>query len=151
ILICGFIVFAFPFNIYFEPFTSGIGVLCTPDFLTQKGSFGPFLFEANHCQRSPWWQLLTIYGLFLFFSLSLFIFYLRFIKYVLNKIDYFVSIIILYSFFLLMIPEFIYAKDIYPQHYRANTMFKLSYQAFMMLSIASSYSAVRVLKSTKNI
>ncbi|MBI3384946.1 hypothetical protein HY030_02000 [Candidatus Gottesmanbacteria bacterium] len=40
---------------------------------------------------------------------------------------------------LLIFPEFFYIKDIYPQHYRANTMFKLGYQAFIMLSLASGY------------
>ncbi|MFA5770947.1 MAG: DUF2298 domain-containing protein, partial [Patescibacteria group bacterium] len=39
--------------------------------------------------------------------------------------------------FLTIIPEFFYIKDIYPQHFRANTMFKLGYQAFSMMGIAS--------------
>ena len=37
--------------------------------------------------------------------------------------------------FLIAIPEFIYARDIYPNHPRANTMFKLTYQAFIMMGI----------------
>jgi len=48
-------------------------------------------------------------------------------------------ILILFSFglFLTIIPEFFYIKDIYPAHFRANTMFKLGYQAFSMMGIAS--------------
>jgi uncharacterized membrane protein len=41
---------------------------------------------------------------------------------------------------LIATPEFIYAKDIYPAHYRANTMFKLGYQAFIMMSLVTSFS-----------
>ncbi|EKD53555.1 MAG: hypothetical protein ACD_61C00017G0001 [uncultured bacterium] len=36
---------------------------------------------------------------------------------------------------LLVIPELIYAKDIYPDHPRANTMFKLTYQASIMIGL----------------
>jgi uncharacterized membrane protein len=35
-------------------------------------------------------------------------------------------------------------KDIYPAHYRANTMFKLGYQAFMMLGLSSAYILFRL-------
>ena len=39
---------------------------------------------------------------------------------------------------LLLLPEIIYVKDIYPEAYqRFNTMFKLTYQAFILLSISS--------------
>jgi len=36
---------------------------------------------------------------------------------------------------LIVIPEIIYAKDIYPDHPRANTMFKLTYQASILIGI----------------
>ena len=36
---------------------------------------------------------------------------------------------------LLIIPELIFARDIYPSHPRANTMFKLTYQAFIMMGL----------------
>lgn len=36
---------------------------------------------------------------------------------------------------LIIIPEIVYARDIYPNHPRANTMFKLTYQAFIMMGI----------------
>jgi len=41
-----------------------------PKFLTDIGKIGPFLFEANHCQRSPLWQLIMLYGFFYFFVFS---------------------------------------------------------------------------------
>ncbi|MBM3283494.1 hypothetical protein FJY90_04530 [Candidatus Gottesmanbacteria bacterium] len=58
--------------------------------------------------------------------------------------DIFVLLMILISTFLLAFPEFFYIKDIYPAHYRANTMFKLGYQAFMMLGISSAYILFRI-------
>ena len=39
------------------------------------------------------------------------------------------------AWMLLVIPELIYVKDIYPSHPRANTMFKLTYQSFVLMSI----------------
>ncbi|MFI5265703.1 MAG: DUF2298 domain-containing protein, partial [Candidatus Levyibacteriota bacterium] len=50
---------------------------------------------------------------------------------------------------LIIIPEFIYVKDIYPQHYRANTMFKLVYQAFIMLSLSSAYIIAYLMSTLK--
>lgn len=59
--------------------------------------------------------------------------------------DFVVLVLILVSTLLLIFPEIFYVKDIYPQHYRANTMFKLGYQAFIMLSIVSVYVFQRIL------
>jgi uncharacterized membrane protein len=53
-------------------------------------------------------------------------------------------IFFMFGFFLIIIPEFFYVKDIYPQHFRANTMFKLGYQAFTMMGIASVYVFYRI-------
>lgn len=139
-----FLIFSFPYNFNFKPFASGIGVLCSPSFLTKIGTVGPFLFEAQHCQRSYWWELLMLYGFFYFF-VSSFLFILARTKKVLRT-DAFILILIILSTFLILLPEFIYVKDIYPAHYRANTMFKLVFQAFIMLSISSSYIFTRILK-----
>lgn len=158
LLVGGFIIFTLPFSIYFKPFVSGIGIVCAPSFLIDGfsvgnfhfigGKLGPFLFESNkeinHCQHSPLWQLLTLYGFFYFFVISFCIFMYKKTK-ELNLQDIFIFILILFSTLLIIVPEFIYAKDIYPQHYRANTMFKLVYQSFMMLSISSAYIAVRLI------
>lgn len=147
ILGLGFIIFSFPFSSNFKPFVSGIGFICAPQFLTEIGKLGPFLFEVNHCQRSPLWQLIILYGFFYFFVLS-FILFLRFKKtYKPNKSDVFVAFLIILSTLLIIIPEFIYVKDIYPAHYRANTMFKLTYEAFIMLSIACGYIIVKIISN----
>jgi len=46
---------------------------------------------------------------------------------------------------LLLIPELVYVSDIYSRGYhRANTMFKLTYQAFIMFCIAAGYIMARV-------
>ena len=149
-IILGFVAFSFPFSLNFKPFVSGIGVLCAPSFLTDLGNLGPFLFEVNHCQKSPLWQLVLLYGFFYFFVIS-FILFLKFKKnYKISKSDIFILVLILLSSLVLIIPEFVYIKDIYPQHYRANTMFKLSYEAFIMLSISSAYILVKLLSSIKN-
>ncbi len=133
-----YVLFTLPFNLNFKPFVSGIGVLCAPDFLIKIGKIGPFLFEANHCQRSPFWMLLILYGFFYFFATALVIKILR-LKKTPTTILY-TLLLILLSTILIATPEFIYAKDIYPAHYRANTMFKLGYQAFIMLSLVSGFS-----------
>ncbi|HVT01446.1 MAG TPA: DUF2298 domain-containing protein [Patescibacteria group bacterium] len=145
-----FVIFTLPFSLTFKPFASGIGVLCAPDFLTKMGHIGPFLFEANHCQKTTWWEFLTLYGAFYFFVISLLIFMARTKKKILET-DIFVLILTILATILIIVPEFIYLKDIYPAHYRANTMFKLVYQSFMLLSIVSSYTIVRIITSTKNI
>ena len=45
---------------------------------------------------------------------------------------------------LVLIPELVYVKDIYEANYpRANTMFKLSYQAFIMFGMMMAYALVR--------
>ena len=47
---------------------------------------------------------------------------------------------------LVFLPEVIYVVDIYSgDHYRANTMFKLTYQAFILFGIMMSYVLVRTL------
>ncbi|HAJ74536.1 MAG TPA: hypothetical protein DCM49_07070 [Lachnospiraceae bacterium] len=45
---------------------------------------------------------------------------------------------------LVMIPELVYVRDIYEEYYpRANTMFKLTYQAFIMFGIMTGYVLIR--------
>jgi len=148
----GFIIFIIPFSLNFKPFASGIGILCAPKFLTDIGKFGPFLFEANHCQHSPLWQLAILYGFFYFWIISFAVFLFSKVKskyFSITPSDIFVGILIILSTLLIIIPEFIYVKDIYPAHYRANTMFKLVYQAFIMLSLSSGYIIVRLFAEDK--
>lgn len=143
IVLAGFLVFTLPYNMSFKPFASGIGVLCSPDFLVSKEKLGPLIFEKDHCQHSPWWQLIMLYGFFYFFVITFLIFTMRAKK--LFQVDQFVLLLIILSTILILLPEFIYVKDIYPAHYRANTMFKLVFQAFIMLSLTSGYIIARIL------
>lgn len=147
LIVASFAVFVTPYSLYFDPsaIVSGIGVLCAPDFLTNIGKIGPFLFEENHCQRSPWWQLLLLYGFFFFFVIIFAIKILRSEDH--SPADVFVLLITILATALILIPEFFYVKDIYPAHYRANTMFKLVFQAFIMLSICSSYIIIKTISS----
>ena len=152
ILGVGFIIFIVTFSLNFKPFASGIGILCAPKFLTDIGKFGPFLFETNHCQHSPLWQLAILYGFFYFWVISFAIFLFSKVKskyFSITSSDIFIGALIILSTILIIIPEFIYVKDIYPAHYRANTMFKLVYQSFIMLSLSSGYIIIRLLTDDK--
>lgn len=164
LLFFGFLIFTIPFNLNFNPakIVGGIGIVCAPDFLTEihsgqvtpgaqqtVGRLGPFLFEKNHCRRTPFWQMTILYGFFYFFAIAFIIHFLRNRK-TQNASDIFIFLLIGMGTILIIIPEFLYVKDIYPDHYRANTMFKLVYQAFIMLSIVSAYTAIKILRSTKN-
>jgi len=152
-----FLISSLPFLLNFRPFVSGIGVLCAPKNLFGK-QIGPFLFEEGKCQKSPLYMLLLLWGFFYyqvigFLTLIVFpkiktFFMKRKMKDIANfwlsPSDFFILILILISTLLLIFPEFFYLKDIYPAHYRANTMFKLGYQAFIMLGIASGYIIFRI-------
>jgi uncharacterized membrane protein len=152
VLIGSFILFSLPFSMNFSPFVSGIGMNCAPNYLVELSKIGPFLFENGNCQPSAFWMLFVLWGFF-WVSFALFLINHFFIKKWDKKtVSYDIFFMILFAFgiFLTLIPEFFYIKDIYPQHFRANTMFKLGYQAFMMMGIASGITFFR-LKQTANI
>lgn len=150
VMILSFLLFSFPFSSHFSPFVSGIGLNCSPDFLVRLAKLGPFLFEKGNCQPDPLWMLFVLWG---FFWICFFLFFI--VKYIQQKrkehtsplhtaIDDFIFICFVFGTILIFIPEFFYIKDIYPAHFRANTMFKLGYQAFMIMGIASAYTFFRV-------
>ncbi|MCS7093098.1 MAG: DUF2298 domain-containing protein [Patescibacteria group bacterium] len=135
-----FLLFSYPFSSHFSPFISGIGVNCPPDFLARLERLGPLIFEVDKCQVSPLWMLFVIWG---FFWISFFLFLLSLKSVEIKnksskKIINFLIVIFSFGNLLIFIPEFFYVKDIYPNHFRANTMFKLGYQAFILMSLASS-------------
>ncbi len=173
VLVVGaFWFFSKPFSYFFEPFVSGIGVNCSPSFLTDLQKLGPFLFEQGNCQVTEPWMFLILWGFF-WMSALLFFFTLgvehRYFedlwRYVRRKsprpykpeddhfspVDIFVLVVFAYGTFLVLVPEFFYIKDIYPQHFRANTLFKMGYQAFIMMSFASAYVLYRILVVYKGI
>ncbi len=147
-----------PFLLHFKSFVSGIGVNCPPAFLANT-KIGPFLFEGvEKCQKSPLWMMAVLWGLFLYcgtwliarifnFQFSIFNQTKKFsMATKITQIEKILLIFFIFSIGLLIFPEFFYFKDIYPAHFRSNTMFKLGYQAFIMLSIVSAYTIVTIKK-----
>jgi len=151
LLVTSFILVSLPFSFFFKPFASHVGLICAPDFLLKIGQIGPILFEKGYCEHSLLWQLLILYGFFFFWIISLFIFlYFKYRKKNLPAIDFAVLSIATIGIFIIFIPEFVYLKDIYTTYFRANTMFKLVYQAFILLSLVSGYSIYRILKGIRH-
>lgn len=141
-----------PFLAHFSSFVSGLAVNCPPAFLADH-KIGPILFEGvEKCQHSPLWMMWLLWGFFIycgvFFIISRFprikVSKFKFIQ--LNTyftpIDLLLAVLFIFSVLLIIFPEFFYFKDIYPMHFRSNTMFKLGYQAFIMFSIVAGYTIV---------
>ena len=65
--------------------------------------------------------------------------------------DIFTFVLLAVATFLVIIPEIIYVKDIYIESYhRANTVFKLTYQSFILYALAMGYIFIRLVSSIKN-
>ncbi len=148
LLSISFIVFILPFSIHFKPFVTGIGVNCSPGFLVKLQKIGPFIFEKGNCQVSPIWMLLILWGFF-WINFVLFIVIRRLTKQfdtnaTMKQCNNFIFLLFFLGTILIIIPEFFYIKDIYPAHFRANTMFKMGYQAFIMMGIASTYTFFKI-------
>ncbi len=99
--------------------------------------------------RTPLWQLGVLWGfpavITVIFALTL-----AKLKKKIDIPDLFILSLIITSWILIFIPEIVFVKDIYiASHQRANTMFKLTYQAFVMFYLASGYIAVRTLLMIK--
>lgn len=80
--------------------------------------------------RSPLWQLLVLWSIqaaVTFWAMSV----------ALKKRggELLIVALGLTAIALILIPEFIFVRDIYPGHPRANTMFKLTYQAFILMGL----------------
>lgn len=125
------ILFFLPFQLQFNPIVEGIGIV-----------------KAH----SLFYQLIILWGIFGFFGLSFLVFLLQ-KKTKLkdsSELDLFVLILLAVATVLIIIPEIIYVKDIYiASYHRANTMFKLTYQAFVLFSISLGFIFVRVVSSLK--
>lgn len=99
--------------------------------------------------HTPLWQLAILWGfpgvLTIIFSL------ISFKVKNLTKADVFVLSLLISSWILIFLPEVIYVKDIYvASHHRANTMFKLTYQAYVMTYLTSGYIAIRTFTVIRN-
>ncbi len=65
--------------------------------------------------------------------------------------DLFMVTIGLCAIGLILLPEIIYVEDIYQNYRRANTMFKLTYQGFIMFGLAMGYILVRGIRYARTI
>lgn len=62
-----------------------------------------------------------------------------------NPLDFFVCGIFVCGFIFMILPEIVYVVDIYSGDFkRANTMFKFTYQAFVMMSLVIGYAIARI-------
>lgn len=102
--------------------------------------------------RTPIWQLGVLWG----FPAVLTITFVTTLKVKIKSLkkmrpaDVFVFALLVSSWVLILLPEIFYVKDIYiASHHRANTMFKLTYQAFVMSYLTSGYVAIRALGVVK--
>ena len=97
--------------------------------------------------RTPLYQLFILYGGFWLLCLPFFLVFIKYFKFKINTSDVFVLSLITTATVLIIIPELVYVKDIYIfEHRRANTMFKLVYQAFIIYSLSVGYILVRLKK-----
>jgi YYY domain-containing protein len=135
---------ALPFLYYFNSFASGIGVNCPPAFLANS-KIGPFIFEeVEKCQHSPLWMMWLLWGFFWFSGAWLFVRKLWKRDEQNGPLIRILKVFYIVSIALIIFPEFLYVKDIYPAHFRSNTMFKLGYQAFIMWSIIAGFVITQV-------
>ena len=128
IIACWFI-FTLPFNLNFDQITQGVGFVRS---------------------RTPIYQLLVLWGGFWLVAITFIVFLLLHHRHA--DSDFFGLSLIIAAAFLIIIPEIVYVKDIYSgDYYRANTMFKFTYQAYTMMAILVGYIATKVLAKTKKI
>jgi YYY domain-containing protein len=149
------ILISLPFSIGFNPMASGV---------------------AKVNAHTLWWQFLVLWGFFWFIALGFWLFLFiksraaserssersgrmnivsRFARFLtafetkdLTIIDIFILVSTVWATVLIIVPEFIYVKDIYiAEYHRANTMFKLVYESFMFYSIAAGYVLYRIKNS----
>ncbi|MGD9129728.1 MAG: DUF2298 domain-containing protein [Candidatus Woesebacteria bacterium] len=94
-------------------------------------------------EQSPLWQLIVLWIGHVTMSAVAAIFISKRLfkgKQLRNKANHLLVLaLIITAWFLLIIPELIYVKDIYPNHPRANTMFKLTFQSITLMNLSIAY------------
>lgn len=120
-------IFALPFTLQFDTMVSGIAL------------------AQNHSRPYQWWM---IWGLQVIFTVIFFLCILwdyRREKESPADSDIYGVILGISALGLILIPEIVYVRDIYEKEYaRSNTMFKLTYQAFLMFGLLMGYGFVRL-------
>jgi uncharacterized membrane protein len=126
-----------------------VGLLIASPFLLNFDSLAKGVAFVN--ARTPLWQLGVLWGFPAVLTIiSVLIIYKLRPK--LKLSDIFALALITTSWILITLPEIIYVKDIYiASHHRANTMFKLTYQAYVMFYLLSGHIAVRTLIIVKKL
>ncbi len=96
-------------------------------------------------EHSPLWQLLVLWlGHFSISLLALILWRSLFVGLKRKqRLQHSTHLLILMAmtttaWLLIVIPELVFVKDIYPSHPRANTMFKLTFQGFALMSISAA-------------
>lgn len=154
VIVAAALITSLPFLSQFKSFVNGIAVNCPLPFFANS-KIGPILFEGvEKCQRSPLWMMWLLWGFFWYCGGVFFLSKIEKIKELRNismiwktkftHVERVLFVFFIFSFALIIFPEFFYFKDIYPQHFRSNTMFKLGYEAFMLWSIVSGYAIVQL-------
>ncbi len=100
-------------------------------------------------------DILAIFRMFGFFIISMApVYYIYKFKKLLIEEDRLNLIFSLFGFLLVIVPSFLVVKDIYftlnPPYFRANTVFKMWYQAWILLSICVPYSIKVIHEHLKN-
>jgi uncharacterized membrane protein len=122
-----FFLTSLPFNLNFDFIANGVGLVRN---------------------QTPIFQLIILWGAFAFWAGAFLVFLKIFPK--LKNSDFFILSLILTALILIALPEIIYIKDIYgADFYRANTMFKFTFQAYLMLTVVSGYSLIRISQKLK--
>lgn len=113
---------AWPFTSQFDSMFKGIGIAYS---------------------HTPLVQLLILWGLPFLTAILL---AAAVIRKGIHRTDVFFVMLAVCGLGLVFIPELVYVRDIYEDGYaRCNTMFKLTYQAYVMLGLMMSYTCFRIL------
>lgn len=94
-------------------------------------------------EHSPFWQLLVLWGPHVATSVLSLAVGIGLLWRSKKNYSWYILLagLVITAFCLLVLPELIFVKDIYPNHPRANTMFKLTFQAFTIMGIAIAWLA----------
>lgn len=137
---------ALPYTLRFEHFAEGI---------------------RRVASTSPLWQLAVLWGYQLFFVISFALFLLLGARHILRDrgeagwlnvlldrappSDLVALGMFVAGICLVAVPEVVYVKDLFSGEFpRANTMFKITYQAFILFALASAYAALRIVGSLRH-
>ena len=131
----------FSLNFIFETSKSlftiiSVGLICALPFILNFTSIAEGISFVH--ARSPLWQLSILWGFCALLSATFFLYLLKNKK--LDETKIFIISLIISGWILIFLPEVIFVKDIYiGSHHRANTMFKLTYQGFVIFYLISGY------------